>query len=63
LYQVEVKTLNRAVKRNIKRFPDDFMFQLSNEEWEGLKRKIDAYKIQSVCFFRTGDCHAFGALK
>jgi len=37
LYQVEVKILNRAVKRNINRFPDDFMFQLTNEEWEELK--------------------------
>ena len=32
LYQVEVKALNRTVKRNLKRFPGDFMFQLSNEE-------------------------------
>ncbi|HNW26467.1 MAG TPA: ORF6N domain-containing protein [Candidatus Gastranaerophilaceae bacterium] len=37
LYQVETKILNRAVKRNIKRFPDDFMFQLTNEEWEAVK--------------------------
>ena len=32
LYQVETKVLNQAVKRNIKRFPPDFMFQLSPEE-------------------------------
>lgn len=32
LYSVEVKHLNRPVKRNIERFPDDFMFQLSKEE-------------------------------
>jgi len=37
LYEVEVKALNRAVKRNAKRFPDDFMFQLSDKEWENLK--------------------------
>jgi hypothetical protein len=37
LYQVETKALNRAVKRNIERFPDDFMFQLSKKEWEALK--------------------------
>ena len=37
LYQIEVKALNRAVKRNIKRFPDDFMFQLNKEEWDNLK--------------------------
>jgi hypothetical protein len=32
LYGVEVKVLNQAVKRNIKRFPDDFMFQLTADE-------------------------------
>ena len=32
LYEVEVKALNQAVKRNIKRFPGDFMFQLTAEE-------------------------------
>lgn len=32
LYEVEPKTLNQAVKRNIERFPDDFMFQLTVEE-------------------------------
>ena len=32
LYQVKTKALNQAVKRNIKRFPPDFMFQLSPEE-------------------------------
>ena len=32
LYNVSVKTLNQAVKRNIQRFPDDFMFQLTREE-------------------------------
>ncbi|MCL2809965.1 MAG: ORF6N domain-containing protein [Treponema sp.] len=37
LYEVEVRALNRAVKRNITRFPKDFMFQLTNEEWDNLK--------------------------
>jgi ORF6N domain len=32
LYEVETKALNQAVKRNIERFPEDFMFQLSAEE-------------------------------
>jgi len=40
LYGVEVKALNRAVKRNNMRFPDDFMFQLSIAEWEILKYQI-----------------------
>ena len=34
LYQVTTGNLNKAVKRNIKRFPSDFMFQLTKEEWE-----------------------------
>lgn len=33
LYQVETKVLNQAVKRNVERFPDDFMFQLSQDEF------------------------------
>ena len=33
LYQVETKVLNQAVKRNIDRFPEDFMFQLTLKEW------------------------------
>lgn len=36
MYQVETRVLNQSVKRNIKRFPDDFMFQLSKSEWENL---------------------------
>ncbi len=38
LYGVETKMLNRAVKRNIDRFPDDFMFQLTKEEYAELLR-------------------------
>lgn len=37
LYQVETGALNRAVKRNIKRFPEDFRFQLTVDEYENLK--------------------------
>ena len=37
LYGVELKRLNEAVKRNIKRFPINFMFQLSQEEWNYLR--------------------------
>jgi hypothetical protein len=39
LYQVETKALVRAIKRNIERFPGDFMFRLSEEEFEHLKRQ------------------------
>lgn len=37
LYQVETKRLNEQVKRNLNRFPEDFMFQLTNDEWKNLK--------------------------
>ena len=37
LYQVETGALNRAVKRNIRRFPEDFRFQITAEEYENLK--------------------------
>ena len=39
-YRVETGQLNRQVKRNIGRFPEDFMFQLTKEEWERLKCQI-----------------------
>jgi phage regulator Rha-like protein len=40
LYQVETKTLNRAVQRNADRFPDDFMFRLTKDELEILRYQI-----------------------
>ena len=46
LYNVETKALVRAVKRNIKRFPDDFMFQLDPDEWQALRCQIGTSKNQ-----------------
>lgn len=40
LYEVDTKVLNQAVKRNITRFPQDFMFQLTIEESENLRSQI-----------------------
>jgi hypothetical protein len=37
LYEVETKVLKQAVRRNIERFPDDFMFELTKEEWDDLR--------------------------
>jgi hypothetical protein len=37
LYQVETRRLNEQVKRNMDRFPEDFMFQLTEVEWQNLK--------------------------
>lgn len=44
LYGTETKLLNRAVKRNIKRFPSHFMFQLTKEEWENLRCQNGTFK-------------------
>lgn len=40
LYHVETRVLNQSVKRNLKRFPADFMFQLTAEEWSGNSSQI-----------------------
>ena len=40
LYGVELRSLNQAVKRNIERFPADFMFQLARGEWDILRSQI-----------------------
>ena len=44
LYEVETKSLNLAVKRNTLRFPSDFMFQLTLEEWTQLRFQIETSK-------------------
>jgi hypothetical protein len=43
-YKIETKQFNRAVKRNIERFPDFFMFQLTEEEWNILRCQIGTLK-------------------
>lgn len=40
MYQSETKRLKESVRRNIKRFPDDFMFELTPEEWENLRSQF-----------------------
>ena len=40
LYGIETRALNQAVKRNIDRFPTDFMFQLTKSEFENLKSQF-----------------------
>ena len=47
LYEVETRILNQAVKRNIKRFPSDFMFQLTKNEWENmLSQNVMTYPVK-----------------
>lgn len=40
MYQVETRILNQAVKRNIERFPEDFMFQLTEDEWNHMSSQF-----------------------
>ncbi len=64
-YGVEVKRLNEAVKRKSQRFPSDFMFELTEEEWNSLRSQIATSKkgrggtrYLPFCFYRTRRCHA-----
>ena len=45
LYGVETKALNRAVKRNVERFPADFVFPLAQEEWQDLRYQFGTSKL------------------
>ena len=56
LYEVEVKQLNQAVKRNIKRFPDDFMFRLTKDEFAEVVTNCDHLQSQK---FRSTLPYAF----
>jgi phage regulator Rha-like protein len=47
LYEVETRVLNQAVKRNIERFPEDFMFQLKSYEYDSIKHQLEAIKHSS----------------
>ena len=44
LYEIETKALNQAVKRNPTRFPANFMFQLTKEEWQDLRCQFGTFK-------------------
>ena len=49
LYEVETRALNQAMKRNISRFPIDFMFRLTSREWEDMRSQfVTAYETQST---------------
>jgi hypothetical protein len=48
LYGVDTRVLNQAVKRNLKRFPDDFMFQMTKEELEDWKSQIVISNVEKM---------------
>lgn len=56
LYGLETKRLNEQVLRNIDRFPEDFAFQLTKNEWESLRSQFATSKLNSLRF-------QFGTLK
>ena len=51
LYNVETRVLNQSIKRNLKRFPKDFMFQLSEKEFKNLMSQnvISSWEGQEKC--------------
>ena len=59
LYDVETGALNRAVKRNIERFPGDFMFALTGPEWDNLKCQTGIASSSAVHGGRRGLPYAF----
>ena len=66
LYDVETRVLNQAVKRNEKRFPDDFMFQMTREKMQEWKSQIVISNRENMGLrkppagiYRARRCHAF----
>ena len=59
LYQVETKVLKQAVRRNIERFPEDFMFEISNEEYNSLKDSLrsEERRVGKECRSRWSPYH------
>ena len=55
LFGTTTKAFNQAVNRNIDRFPDDFRFQLTKEEYENLRSQF-----VTLCFHRARCINAFG---
>ena len=53
LYQVPVKVLNQAYKRNSNRFPDDFAFRLTESEWKILRSQIVTFKFSKSKYLPT----------
>ncbi|HFA50116.1 MAG TPA: ORF6N domain-containing protein [Bacteroidetes bacterium] len=68
LYDVETKNLKRQVRRNIDRFPEDFMFELTNDEFENLRCQIGTSswggsRYPPLAFTEQGVAQLSGVLK
>ena len=48
IYGIETKVLKQAVKRNIQRFPEDFMFELTQEEFSNLRSQIVTSSLRTL---------------
>jgi hypothetical protein len=57
MYEVETRSLKQAVRRNTDRFPDDFMFQLTKEEWQELITNCD--NLPETAKFSPSTSYAF----
>ena len=55
MYGVETKVLNQSVKRNIERFPEDFMFQLNTKEWEIFTKTIQSQFVNGIDLYSESD--------
>ena len=44
LYEVETRVLKQAVRRNMERFPEDFMFELTKDEWNIIRSQLVMFK-------------------
>lgn len=66
LYNVENKRLKASVRRNINRFPEDFMFELTEIEFTNLRTKFSSSSyggLRYMPFYRTRNCNAFERVK
>jgi len=59
-YRVDTKVLNRAVKRNIERFPQEFMFQITEDEWASLRFQFGTLKGDNSLRFQNGTSNKKG---
>lgn len=63
MYGVETGALNRQVKRNIDRFPSDFMFQLTKEEWDSMKCQNGISNMEEVLKCQNGISNSRGGAR
>ncbi len=63
LYEIDTKSLNLSVKRNIKRFPSDFMFQLTKEEIDNLRFQFETSSLNNRVILEGGTSKGWGGAR